>query len=478
MRLRVLIAHAFFLKNDTKQLKEKFKPYPPLAALYGASMLESRGYGVGLFDAVLSEGPGEFEAVLSREAPGVLVIYEDDFNFLTKMCLSHVREATLKMVGAAKSRGVSVIVHSSDASDNPSVYLSAGADFVVYGEGELTLAELVDHCCGDGGVLPDNIPGIFFSRNGEVRKTPARENIPRLDVLPPPAWHLVTFDRYRCAWNRKHGFFSVNMVTSRGCPYSCNWCAKPIWGRQYKAHGPGYVARQLEWLVKNVSPDHIWFADDIFGLEQGWVEAFARRVEGLEIRVPFTIQSRADLIDGNVAAALKAAGCREVWLGVESGSQAVLDKMGKGLSLSRVAGARELLAEAGIEVGFFIQLGYLGEELADIEKTRGMLIDLRPERIGVSVSYPLPGTPFFEEVKKCLAAKTHWADSNDLDTVYPATFNASFYRMVRRCLHDEFGAAGNGSTQLERDQKWQRLMEASGAYRNYGPDVRENGVNQ
>lgn len=465
LKKKILIAHAFFLNNDSKQLEDKFKPYPPLATLYAASLLRAEGHEIALFDAVLANDLTEFDNIFLTEKPSILVIYEDDFNFLTKMCLAHVRDATLKMIDRAKSQDVTVIVHSSDASDNPDIYLGHGADYIIYGEGEQTLAEIVDYCFNRNKQPIDEIHGICYLKNGALKKTPARKTLRYLDELPQPAWDLIDFNKYRQAWNKRHEYFSINMVTTRGCPYKCNWCAKPIWGQQYHSHSPAYIAKQLEWLVKNAMPNHIWFADDIFGLKKGWIETFAKELKQLNIKVPFMIQSRADLIDEKVVRALKEAGCQEVWLGVESGSQAVLDSMDKQVQLSQIESARHMLGQANIKVGFFIQLGYPGEDVDEIEQTRQMIIDMKPEEIGVSVSYPLPGTLFYQKVKNQMTAKTHWLESNDLDTVFSTTFSREFYQNIREHLHGELQCHGLAVEVANWNKKWHQLIQSADQYR-------------
>src|SRR5262249_34903023 len=155
-------------------------------------------------------------------------------------------------------------------------------------------------------------------------------------------------------------------------------------------------------------------ADDIFGFRVDWVNEFAEALERGGGGLPFTIQLRADLVSARMTEALRRAGCREVWIGAESGSQKILDAMNKGTTVGENIAARRSLGDAGIRVGFFLQLGYLGEELDDILATRQLVDEARPDDVGVSVSYPLPGTRFYEQVKAQLGAKTHWHESNDL----------------------------------------------------------------
>jgi anaerobic magnesium-protoporphyrin IX monomethyl ester cyclase len=260
-----------------------------------------------------------------------------------------------------------------------------------------------------------------------------------LDALPFPAWDLVDVQAYRRIWYARHGYYSVNMVTTRGCPYHCNWCAKPIWGQRYNVRSPENVLQEMVWLKNNFQPDHIWFADDIIGLKPGWMQAFAELVDQLNISIPFKSLSRADLllVDDTVAA-FQRAGCRTVWIGAESGSQAILDAMEKGISVQQIYQATQRLHDAGIKVAFFIQFGYPGESLQDIEHTLQMIRDCRPDDIGISVSYPLPGTKFYERVKEQLVGKQNWQDSDDLAMLYQGPFSTAFYRKLHTVVHKEF----------------------------------------
>jgi len=259
--------------------------------------------------------------------------------------------------------------------------------------------------------------------------------------LPFPAWDLVDVSRYKEIWYRRHGYYSMNMVTTRGCPFHCNWCAKPIWGQRYNARSPENVADELELLKRTFAPDHIWFADDIFGLEAGWLRRFADLVETRGLRVPFKCLNRVDLLlrDGDVEA-LARAGCQIAWIGAESGAQKILDAMEKGTRVEQIYEATRRLHAAGIQAGFFLQFGYPGETREDVERTLQMVRDCRPDDVGMSVSYPLPGTKFYERVKEQLGSRQNWQDSNDLAMLYRGSFGTGFYRQLHTVLHKEFRA--------------------------------------
>lgn len=436
----ILFGQAYFLRFDPKLWAAR-QPYAPLGALYAAACARERGYHVALFDAMLAESEAEWADQLDRHRPRVAVIYEDSFNYLSKMCLLRMREAGLAMVTAARERGITVIVAGSDASDHPSIYLDRGASLVVTGEGELTLVEALDSLSGRSGVPLAIIRGVAFrGHDGRIVKTGARETIRDLDQLPRPAWDLVDVERYRAIWQQHHGYFSMNLVTTRGCPYHCNWCAKPIYGQRYTARSPESVVDEIAWLKETYRPDHLWIADDIFGLKPGWIERFTELVRQRNAALPFRCLLRADGVTDALARSLCDAGCRTAWIGAESGSQRVLDAMEKGTRVEQIADATRRLRAAGIEVGFFLQFGYPGETLEDIERTLQMVRDCRPDDIGVSVSYPLPGTPFYERVKVQLGEKQNWVDSDDLAMMYRATYVPEFYRTLHATVHAEFRA--------------------------------------
>ena len=436
----VLFGQAYYLRFDPK-LWDAGQPYAPLGALYAAATVRTHGYEVALFDAMLAESESEWAAALDRHRPQYAVLYEDSFNYLSKMCLLRMREAALVMIDAACTRGITVVVAGSDASDHPELYLNRGAAAVVAGEGEVTIVEILDVISGRIDRRLAEVPGLVLrSAMGAITRTPRREIIRELDDLPRPAWDLVDIDRYRRAWRARHGYFSMNVVTTRGCPYHCNWCAKPIYGQRYTARSVDAVVDEIAWLKDTYQPDHLWIADDIFGLKPGWIERFADQIVDRQASVPFKCLLRADGVTDAIAGALKRAGCRTAWIGAESGSQRILDAMEKGTRVDQIAAAARRLHAAGIEVGFFLQFGYPGETLDDIELTLRMVRDCRPDDIGVSVSYPLPGTRFYERVQAQLGDKQNWIDSNDLAMMYRATYQPGFYRALHALVHAQFRA--------------------------------------
>jgi len=430
----ILLTHSYHLPFDRKQVR-KMQPYPPLATLYAAAVLREWGFSVALFDTMLT-APCEFKVALRQHRPAVVVVYEDDFNFLSKMCLTRMREVCWQLLDEAKGYGAIAVAHGSDATDHAADYIARGFDYVVVGEGEYSLRELVSTLFAGGPT--DSLAGLVsLDSNARIRRTAPARPTAELHEMPLPARDLISLQAYRDAWISKHGMFSMNMISSRGCPFRCNWCAKPVFGDSFHARPAAHVAAEMSLLKRVFGATHLWFGDDIFALNRHWAVEFAAEVQHRGCSLPFKIQTRADLMTADTAEALSVAGCSEVWMGVESGSQRVLDAMDKGLRVAEVGAARANLKRVGIRACYFLQFGYPGETWEDIQQTVDLVRETRPDDIGVSLSYPLPNTRFHERVRIEIGAKQNWMDSDDLCVTFKGTYTDEFYRAVRDALHAE-----------------------------------------
>jgi anaerobic magnesium-protoporphyrin IX monomethyl ester cyclase len=436
---KILFSHSYFLRFDPKQWATG-QPYAPIGTLYAASWMRENGYEVSFFDTMFANGPEEVIPVLKQTDPAFFVIYDDGFNYLTKMCLTNMREAAFDMMKSARQKECTVIISGSDSTDHYEQYLEEGADFVLIGEAEITLLELTN-AIQTGATDFSGIQGLAYKKNNCVVKTVKRNVLKELDSLPLPAWDLVNIEPYRQMWEKHAGYFSLNIGTTRGCPFKCNWCAKPIYGNRYNSRSPQHVVKELMLLKAKFDFDHIWFCDDIFGLKPGWVNEFADLVEEKQLRFKFKIQARADLLlQENYVRDLARAGCDNIWMGAESGSQKILDAMDKGITVDQIAKASKLIRKYGMNPSFFIQFGYPGETKEDIRKTIKMINRLLPHEMGISVSYPLPGTLFYEKVKADLKGKSNWTDSDELVLMFSNTYQPSFYKQLHRYVHINYRA--------------------------------------
>ncbi len=430
---KILFSHSYFYKFDSKQWKAA-EPYPPLMTITAAALMRAHKYEVRLFDVGLQDSPEDVLSILEDYDPDYFVLFDDGFNYLTKMCLTTMREAAFNMQKLAKSKGKTVITCSSDSTDHYQKYLENGADFVIKGEGEITLQELIKQLEQNGDV--SKVDGIYFKDGDGIIFTKPRSVNRSLDDLPEAAWDLIDVNAYRNVWERRNKPFYLNVETTRGCPYKCNWCAKPIYGNRYNVRSPKLVVDEIANHVRDRRVDRFWMCDDIFGLKPGWVQEFRDEIKKRRLSIKYKIQSRADLLlqEDNIDA-LVDSGLDEVWIGAESGSQRILDAMDKGTTIEQIHEATRLLKSRGVKVAFFIQFGYLGETRADISKTIDMVKKLMPDNMGVSVSYPLPGTKFYDKVKDDLMLKANWTDSDDLDMMFSNTYKPGFYKILHRYIH-------------------------------------------
>lgn len=476
----VLLTHSYHLYYDRKQTR-KMQPYPPLGTLYAAAVLRSAGLSVSVFDTMLNDPEEGFQAALEQHRPRVVVVFEDNFNYLSKMCLTRMREVAYHILETSRKAGATVLANGSDASDHTLEYLQRGFHCVLLEEAEWTVLEAVSHLMkGDERALKE-VRGLAYLRDDStVVRTERRTLMRDLDLLPFPSRDLIEMNQYRSAWRAAHGYYSLNLVASRGCPYRCNWCAKPIFGDSFAVRSAGLVAEEMRQLKNTFGAEHLWFADDIFGLRAQWIRELASAVERLDARVPFKMQSRVDLMTAESVGSLRRAGCAEVWMGAESGSQKILDAMDKGTRVEQIVKARENLRREGIRACYFLQFGYPGETWEDIQNTIRLVRDTRPDDIGVSVSYPLPGTKFFDRVQAQLGEKTNWSDSEDLAMMFQGTYSNEFYRALHDALHAEVDSWNSCSTQValnedglqgEQGELWKRVIRLEKTCRNPRPTV-------
>ncbi|OGU77469.1 MAG: hypothetical protein A2V93_00225 [Ignavibacteria bacterium RBG_16_34_14] len=451
--MRILIGQSYFRVLDPKELARRM-PYPPLGTLYAAAILKRFKHEVIFYDSMMSRNPDEFIEKIETIKPDLILLYDDEFNYLTKMCLSKMRDKAVQFIKKGKSKNIPVVVYSSDATDFPQSYLSAGCDAIIYGEGEETLKEVITSFSNDSFRTDKfNINGLKFLQNGSIHITYKRKLLEDLNNLPNPDYSFINMNEYRDEWINNHGYFSTNISTTRGCPYRCNWCAKPLYGQTYNSISPERVAHQIKNLIENYSVHHLWITDDIFGLKLGWIKEFAVELKKQNIKVEYKCLTRPDLLlRGDTINDLKESGCKDIWIGAESGSQKILDAMDKGTTVEQIYEASRRVKETGMDISFFIQFGYTGENREDIKLTRKMIRDCLPSDIGISVSYPLPGTLFYEKVKNELQGKTNWEDSDDLDPMLRSVYERSFYKMLHRFVHAEYRIY-----KITRSRNWKKL---------------------
>ena len=419
MALDILLSNSYFLNKDAAE-QRAMRPYPPLGLLYLSAYLKQHGYGVEVFDNTFRPDELDFARALQETAARIVGFHA------TVIC----RQMFSRLIRLAKELGRTVIAGGPDPSISPEDYLAMGADYVVIGEGEYALEELLDALTGRSLAGVETIAGLVFSRAEKLVRTPPRPLSKDVDRLPLPDREAIDLQTYARPWRARHGVFAVHLMTSRGCPFGCKWCSRAPFGRTFRQRSPESVAQEMRHIKDIYQPDLLWIADDILGVDKRWIAAWRTEVERLDAAIPFECLSRADLINEPLVRDFQALGCRRVYIGAESGSQKVLDAMNKGISVEDIHHAAGLLKQCGIERAFFMMFGYPGEEMADVEKSLQMLQSLKPEYLGFSVAYPLRGTVFYEEVKDYISVEQQWLESNENRPLHTNAYSARFYQQA------------------------------------------------
>ena len=426
----ILLTHGYFLREDEKE-QQIMKPYAPLGLLYISAYLKRAGFLVELYDSTWGGKPELFER-LAREPGGVLGIYT---NLIT-------RSNIIAVLAQAKRHGWTVVLGGPESANYPEQYLAHGADVVVVGEGEETLAELLPALAARGSHRLHGLAGtIFRDEAGQVIANPPRPQIADLDSLPWPDRAAIDLPKYVETWRTHHGMGSVNLITARGCPYKCSWCSHAVFGYSYRRRDFLDCADELQHIHETYRPDQVWYSDDVFTINHRWLYGYAAELKRRGLKLPFETISRADrMMKEEVLETLAEMGCYRIWIGAESGSQRVLDAMQRGVTVEQVEWATKAAQRHGIEVGMFLMWGYDGEELEDIEATVEQVKKWNPDVFLTTVSYPIKNTPYFNKVADQAVLTREWSDATDRDYLIKGRHSRNYYKQADKWLRSEVAA--------------------------------------
>lgn len=443
----LLLAHGYFLYEDPKEL-QIMKPYAPLGILYLCSHLQAKGFDVEVFDTTFSSKAALIER-LQTGTPSTLGIYA---NLMT-------RGNVVELLQIAREAGWRTIVGGPEPGAYAKEYLDAGAQYVVMGEGELTLEELMTAIRSGGLDQVSKIDGLAYLENGELRQTPPRAQIKCLDDQPWPARKMVDIQKYVDTWRTHHGKGSVNFITARGCAYRCQWCSHQVYGNTHRRRDPLLVVDEVEWLLSEYQPDMVWVSDDVFTINHTWLRTYAAEMKRRGLRIPFECISRADRLNEEAMDLLAELGCFRVWIGSESGSQRILDSMQRGVKLDQVQRAVELSKTRGIESGMFLMWGYDGEEMEDIEATIQHVSRTQPDIFFTTVSYPIKGTPYYKKIQNDLIQLAPWGTSSDREIKIRGRHSRRYYSFADKLLRSEVALARMSGASTPDEQEISRLAE-------------------
>jgi anaerobic magnesium-protoporphyrin IX monomethyl ester cyclase len=445
----LLLTHGYFLFEDPKE-RQIMKPYAPLGILYLCSHLRSKGFGVDVFDTTFSSRDQLFN-FLRAEKPSTLGIYA---NLMT-------RSNVIATLAVAREAGWRTVVGGPEPGAYTLEYLQAGADFVVAGEGELTMEELLQ-ALRAGETDFSKIAGLaFLDRDGQIQQMPPRNQIADLDRQPWPARDAIDIRRYVETWRTHHGSGSVNFITARGCPFRCNWCSHQVFGQSHRRRDPSLVVDEVEWLLSKYSPDMVWVSDDVFTINHAWLRTYAGEMRRRGLRIPFECISRADRLNAEMLDLLAELGCFRIWIGSESGSQRILDAMDRGVKIEQVQSAVQMSRERGIQSGMFLMWGYEGEDLDDIEATIRHVSISKPDIFFTTVSYPIKGTPYYKKISDRLVQLEPWGQTSDRELKVKGRHTRNFYTYADKLLRDEVARAKLLAATDDSDRSAVAVLEQS-----------------
>jgi len=426
----LLLTHGYFLFEDPKE-RQIMKPYAPLGILYICSHLREQGFDVDVFDTTFSSREALFDH-LRKEKPSVLGIYA---NLMT-------RGNVIEIMRVAREAGWRTIVGGPEPGAYAQEYLESGAEFVVFGEGESTMQELLTAFRSEGSLCGEawksKVPGVaYLDEEGRFCQNPPRVQIPDLDAQPWPARQAIDLHRYVETWRTHHRQGSVNFITARGCPYKCRWCSHQVYGQTHRRRNPIKVVDEVEWLLQEYTPDMVWVSDDVFTINYDWLRRYAAEMRLRNLHIPFECISRADRLNEEMLDLLAELGCFRIWIGSESGSQRLLDSMDRGVKVEQVQRAIAMSRERNIQSGMFLMWGYEGEEMEDIEATVRHVSTSKPDIFFTTVSYPIKGTPYYKQIENKLVQLKPWNESSDREIMIAGRHSRAYYAHADRLLRDE-----------------------------------------
>jgi radical SAM superfamily enzyme YgiQ (UPF0313 family) len=446
----LLLTHGYFLCEDEKE-REIMKPYPPLGLLYLSAYLRRAGIDVETFDSTFAT-PQDLTSRLSRGG-GILGIYT---NLLT-------RQSVLRIAAEAKRSGWTVVLGGPESANYPEEYLRRGADVVVIGEGEETMAELLPALSRHGPNRLHEVSGIVFVDESErTVPTNARPQVQDIDSLPWPDREAIDLQRYVDVWREHHGQGSANLITARGCPYKCRWCSHAVFGFTHRRRSHVDCAAELENIRDQYQPDQAWYADDVFTIHHRWLFKYAAELKRRNLHLPFETISRADrMMKEDVLDTLAEMGCTRIWIGSESGSQRVLDAMDRGVTVEQVQWATRAAQRRGIQVGMFLMWGYEGETLDDIAATVEHVKKTNPDVFFTTVAYPIKNTAYYDAVADRVTLDKPWEDATDRDYFIHGRQSREYYEHADRWLHSAVQAGRwNGKDPGRAREEEERAEEA------------------
>jgi anaerobic magnesium-protoporphyrin IX monomethyl ester cyclase len=310
------------------------------------------------------------------------------------------------------------------------------------GEGEETMLELLQ-VIDSNKIDFENVAGIALLKDNKFCLTPPRPNIKNIDILPMPARHKVDLNLYLNAWRERHSENAVSVSTMRGCPYTCKWCSRAVYGQSYRRRSAQLVVEELKLISTTYKNDTIWFVDDVFTISHKWLQEFHDELLKQNVKIKYECITRADRMNSEVIKLLRDSGCYRVWIGAESGSQRIIDAMDRRVDVNQV---REMIIqsrETGLQAGTFIMLGYPGEKEEDLLETLHHLKSSNPDLYTITIAYPIKGTPLYTETESHFTTQPAWDQGTDRQIDFSRNYSRKYYDYAIRWIANEMALHKN-----------------------------------
>ncbi len=381
---------------EAEHIKEFMAERPPLGLAYIAAFLEQNGHKIKILDLNLEENTKEELSKNLKECDMVGISVLSVLYKSSKKLISEIREI---------NKEIPIIVGGAHVTALPKLMMEENdINFVIIGEGEEAFLELINESKSNKNY--ENIKGIFFRKDGEIKQTSPREPIQDLDKLPFPARHLLKMDRYV---NRIDNEKVTVIMSSRGCPFHCFYCVKNIYPK-WRGRSAKNVVDEIEHVYKEYGAKVIYFCDDLFTFNKQRTIDICKSILERNIKIRWLCTSRVDTIDEEMLSWMKKAGCYSIQYGVESGDQGIIDKMGKGITLEKAKKAFKLTKKAKMYSKAYFIIGFPWDTEETVNKTIKFALSLGTDELQFTMLMPFPGTPCWYE-----AIKVGSIDPRDID---------------------------------------------------------------
>lgn len=386
------------LEERYGKLKDVGTLYPPLGIAYLAAVSEKKGWEVNVID---SEAWGyNYEDI--RKMIG---LFMPDLIGMQTYCTNISQCQKVANIAKSINQNIRVILGGAQVTLFPDKYIQENIDFVCVGEGELVVEKLLtklEQNSNNPDTIPDynDIPGLVWNNSKEIVINKKQELITNLDLIPLPARHLFPMHLYQSSAQLR-GKKTLNIMTSRGCPYRCAYCSGHInFGRSFRYFSTERVIEELKIMIRDFKIDGIQFYDETFTVNKKRVFELCDALIKNNVNLPWTCFTRVNLVDEELLTAMKKAGCYQIFFGIESGNQRLLDLIKKDITLDQARNAVKLCKNIGIESFCSFMINLPSETKEESINTIKFAIELDPDYAQFPITTPFPGTELYNIAKK------------------------------------------------------------------------------